>query len=138
MLSFNFISDFLTALSHSHSTPYPPCVPLKFLLLLCCNPINSHKWLGWAILNWYSWIKRCLSVDSCHLSEVYCLTIQLSCNPCKSVISRVKDLTILKRCEQEINWEEATDMTWVADVCWVQQEQREESKGSKQEQRVQQ
>ena len=39
--------------------------------------------------------------------------------PSKSVISRVKDLTILKRCEQIVRLEKRTDMTGDADVCGI-------------------
>ena len=41
--------------------------------------------------------------------------------PSKLVISRVKDLTILKRCEQIVRLEKRTDMIGDADVCGVQQ-----------------
>ena len=39
--------------------------------------------------------------------------------PSKLVISRVKDLTILKRCEQIVRLEKRTDMTGDADVCGI-------------------
>ena len=48
--------------------------------------------------------------------------------PSKLVISRVKNLTMLKRCEQIVRLEKRTDMIGDADVCGVQQEQREESR----------
>ena len=39
--------------------------------------------------------------------------------PSKLVISRVKDLTILKRCEQIVRLEKRTDMVTEADVCGI-------------------
>ena len=63
---------------------------------------------------------RHLSVDNEQLSEIYCFNRHSDWNPWNAVISRVKDLTMLKRCEQEINWEEAIDMIDDADVCGVQ------------------
>ena len=39
--------------------------------------------------------------------------------PSKLVISRVKDLTILKRCEQIVRLEKRTDMIGDADVCGI-------------------
>ena len=39
--------------------------------------------------------------------------------PSKLVISRVKDLTILKRCEQIVRLEKRTDMLGDADVCGI-------------------
>ena len=64
---------------------------------------------------------RCLSVDSSHLSEVSCNNIQSDWNPWNAVISRVKDLTMLKRCEQIVRLEKRTDMIGDSDVCGVQQ-----------------
>ena len=43
--------------------------------------------------------------------------------PSKLVISRVKDLTILKRYEQIVRLEKRTDMIGDADVCGVQRVQ---------------
>ena len=51
-----------------------------------------------------------------HLSEVYCFNGQSDWNPWNAVISRVKDLTILKRCEQIVRLEKRTDMIGDADV----------------------
>ena len=39
--------------------------------------------------------------------------------PSKLVISRVKDLTMLKRCEQIVRLEKRTDMIGDADVCGI-------------------
>ena len=44
--------------------------------------------------------------------------------PSKLVISRVKDLTMLKRCEQIVRLEKRTDMIGDADVCGVQRVQQ--------------
>ena len=63
--------------------------------------------------------KRCLSVDNEQLAEVSCFNGQSDWNPWNAVISRVKDLTMLKRCEQIVRLEKRTDMIGDADVCGI-------------------